>query len=320
MADPEMPNKAREGRLDEIRTCIACNTCMQSIFRKGRLECLVNPSLGREKEMEIKPAEVSKKVIVVGGGPGGLNTAWVAAKRGHDVHLYEKQSVLGGQLVPGSKTDYKRELRTLIRFQKTQIAKYGVTLHLNHEVGADTIKKENPDVVILATGSMPTLPDIEGIEKANVVTFDVILNGNQPDSQKTVIIGGGATGCEIAYHLSESGLQVTVVEMLPLVAKDLEGITKKILLRKLRKNRVKFLTEHKLAKVLDNGVELVAKDDSKVFVEAEKVVVAIGTRPDKRLYKEIEELGYETHLIGDCLEPRTAKEAIYGSAVLGRSI
>jgi 2,4-dienoyl-CoA reductase-like NADH-dependent reductase (Old Yellow Enzyme family)/thioredoxin reductase len=320
MADPEMPNKAREGRLDEIRTCIACNTCMQSIFRKGRLECLVNPTLGREKEMEIKPTEKSKKVMVVGGGPGGLNTAWIAAKRGHDVHLYEKQSVLGGQLVPGSYTDYKKEMRTLIRFQKTQIEKYGVRLHLNHEVSADTIKKENPDVVILATGSLPALPNIEGIEKANIVTFDVILNGNPPDSKKTVIIGGGATGCEIAYHLSESGSQVTVVEMLPVVAKDLEAMTKKILLRKLKENKVKILTEHKLAKVLDNGVELVAKDDSKVFVEAEKVVVAIGTRPDNRLYQEIKELGYETHLIGDCLEPRTAKEAMYESAVLGRSI
>jgi 2,4-dienoyl-CoA reductase-like NADH-dependent reductase (Old Yellow Enzyme family)/thioredoxin reductase len=320
MADPEMPHKAREGRLEEIRTCIACNTCMQSIFRKGRLECLVNPSLGREKEMEIKPAEVSKKVLVVGGGPGGLNTAWVAAKRGHAVHLFEKQSTLGGQLVPGSKTDYKKEMRTLIRFQKTQIEKYGVKLHLNHEVNADTIKEEDPDVVILATGSLPALPNIEGIEKTNVVTFDVILNGSRPDSQKILIIGGGATGCEIAYHLSESGSQITVVEMLPAVAKDLETITRKILLRKLKENNVNILTEHKLAKVLDNGVELVAKDDNRVFVEADQVVVAIGIRPDNRLYDEVKELGYETHLIGDCLEPRTAKDAIYDSAVLGRSI
>ena len=108
--------------------------------------------------------------------------------------------------------------------------------------------------------------------------------------------------------------------MLPKVAKDLEAMTKKILLRKLNQNNVKILIEHKLTKVLDNGVELVAKDDNKVFVEAEKVVVAIGIRPDNRLYEEIKELGYETHLIGDCLEPRTAKEAMYESAVLGRSI
>ena len=211
-------------------------------------------------------------------------------------------------------------MRTLIRFQKTQIEKYGVKLHLNHKVSADTIKKEDPDVVILATGSLPALPEIEGLEKTNVVTFDVVLNGNPPESQNTVIIGGGATGCEIAYHLSENGSQVTVVEMLPQVAKDLETMTKKILLRKLKKNNVKILTEHKLSKLLDKGVELVTKDDGKVFVEAEKVVIAIGIRPDNRLYDEVKELGYETHLIGDCLEPRTAKEAMYDSAVLSRSI
>jgi 2,4-dienoyl-CoA reductase-like NADH-dependent reductase (Old Yellow Enzyme family)/thioredoxin reductase len=320
MADPEMPKKAQEGRLDEIRTCIACNTCMQSIFKKGRLECLVNPELGREKEMELKPAETPKKVMVVGGGPGGLNTAWVAAKRGHQVHLYEKQPMIGGQLITGSTTDYKREMRTMIKFQKTQIEKYGVTLHLNHEVTPDTIKEANPDIVILATGSLPAVPNVEGIGKPNVLTFDVVLNGNPPSSRKTVIIGGGATGCEVAYHLSESGSQVTVVEMLPQVAKDLEAMTKKMLLNKLKENNVKILTEHKLVKVLDSGVELVDKNDHTVFVEADKVVVAIGIRPDTKLYDHIKGLGYETHLIGDCLEPRTAKAAIFDAAILGRSI
>ena len=117
MADPEMPKKAQEGRFDEIRICIACNTCMQSIFKKGQLECLVNPTLGRENEMQIIPARKPRKVMVVGGGPGGMNTAWVAAKRGHEVHLYEKQPFLGGQLVPGSQTPYKREMQSLIHFQ-----------------------------------------------------------------------------------------------------------------------------------------------------------------------------------------------------------
>ena len=139
MADPEMPIKALEGRFDEIRTCIACNTCMESIFRKGRLECLVNPSLGREKEMQITAARKKRRVMVVGGGPAGMNAAWVAAKRGHDVHLYEKQPVLGGQLVPGTKTDYKREMRSLIRFQSKQIEMTGVKCHLNQTVTRETV-------------------------------------------------------------------------------------------------------------------------------------------------------------------------------------
>jgi 2,4-dienoyl-CoA reductase-like NADH-dependent reductase (Old Yellow Enzyme family)/thioredoxin reductase len=320
MADPEMPKKAQEGRLAEIRTCIACNTCMESIWKKGRVECLVNPSLGREKEMAIKPTDNPKKVMVVGGGPGGLNAAWVAAKRGHDVSLYEKQPVIGGQLVPGSLTDYKKELRTLVNFQKTQIEIYGVKLHLNHEVTADTIREVNPDVVIMATGSQPILPDVEGIERESVLPFDIVLNGKQLISKKTAIIGGGPTGCEVAYHLSQSGSQVTLVEMLPKIAIGLEAMTKKILLKKLKENKVTILTQHRLVRVVANGVALHDKDEKEVFVEADKVVIASGIRANTKLYDQVKELGYETHLIGDCLEPRTAKSAIYEAAVVGRSI
>jgi len=116
LADPELPNKAREGRFDDIRICIACNTCMQSIFRKGRIECLVNPSLGREKEMEILHAEHLRKVMVIGGGPGGLNAAGIAAMRGHNVSLYEKNSLLGGQLLIASVSSHKNEMHSLSIF------------------------------------------------------------------------------------------------------------------------------------------------------------------------------------------------------------
>jgi 2,4-dienoyl-CoA reductase-like NADH-dependent reductase (Old Yellow Enzyme family)/thioredoxin reductase len=320
MADPEMPKKAQEGRLAEIRTCIACNTCMESIWKKGRVECLVNPSLGREKEMEIKPTDTPKKVMVVGGGPGGLNAAWVAAKRGHAVSLYEKQPMLGGQLVPGSLTDYKRELRTLINFQKTQIEIYGVELHLNHEVTVYTVQEVNPDVVIMATGSQPILPDVEGIEREIVLPFNVILNGKQAISKKTAVIGGGPTGCEVAYHLSQCGSQVTLVEMLPKIAIGLEAMTKKILLKKLKENNVTIFTEHRLVRVVENGVALFDRNDKEIIVEADKVIIASGIRPDTKLYNQVKELGYETHLIGDCLEPRTAKSAIYEAAIVGRSI
>ncbi len=240
MADPQMPNKARQGRFEEIRTCIACNTCMESIFRKGRLECLVNPFLGREEELNIEKTDCPKKVMVIGGGPGGLNAAWVAAKRGHDVHLYEKEAILGGQLVTGSKTPYKKELETLIRFQKKQVELYGVKCHLGTEATAETVKKEAPDAVILATGSQPSLPPVKGIEKPNVVTFDAVLNGQTRTSRKPVIIGGGATGCELAYHISDAGTPVTVVEMLPKVGGNLETVTRRLLIRKLKDKKVRF--------------------------------------------------------------------------------
>jgi 2,4-dienoyl-CoA reductase-like NADH-dependent reductase (Old Yellow Enzyme family)/thioredoxin reductase len=320
LADPEMPNKAREGRFDEIRTCIACNTCMQSIFKKGRIECLVNPMLGREKEMAFIPTAQPKKVMVVGGGPGGLNVAWVAAKRGHDVHVYEKRSELGGQLVPGSTPGHKTELRSLIRFQKKQAALYGVKCHLNHEVTSEDIQTLNPDVVVLATGSLPALPPVEGIEKDIVLTFEDVLNGAPPPFKNVVVVGGGPTGLELALHLAEYGCAVTVVEILSEVGNGLEAMTKKIILKHLKDNNVALMTDTRLQQIEAHGVVVANKDNQEKRIKAEKVVIAIGTRPDTRLYDKIKSLGYEIHQIGDCLEPRSAKDAIYESAVLGRRI
>ena len=320
LSDPEMPKKAEEGRLEDIRICIACNTCMESIFRRGRVECLVNPSLGREKEMEFIPASTPKKVMVIGGGPGGLNVAWVAAKRGHDVHLYEKQSALGGQLILGSITSYKKELLSLIDFQKTQMEKFGVKCHLNFEVSLDTVKKENPEVIILATGSSPVRPPVPGIEKPIVSTFIEVFNGEAPAKRKTVVVGGGATGCEVALHLAENGCPVTVVEQLPKIGGQLESITKKVLISRMKENGIKSMAGHRLSRVEDNGVFVTDQEGNEVFIEAESVVVSIGNKPDNSLYDQIKSLGMVLYQIGDCLEPRSAKAAIYEGAVIGRAI
>jgi len=320
LADPEMPLKAKNGRLDEIRTCIACNTCMQSIFKKGRIECLVNPMLGREDEMAFIPTKSPKKVMVVGGGPGGLNVAWVAAKRGHTVHVYEKRNVLGGQLVPGSMPGHKAELRSLIHFQIRQTELYGVKCHLNHEVTAKDIKSLDPDVVVLATGSLPAMPAVQGIGKKIVLTYADVLNGGPIPSNRVIVVGGGPTGLELALYLTERGCTVTVIEMLPKIGSGMESITRKVILKKLKKNNAAMLTDARLSKIENNGVVVVNQDNRETFIEAERVVIAIGTKPDTKLYDKVKPLGYKIHQIGDCLEPRSAKDAIYDSAVLGRRI
>jgi len=320
LADPELPRKAQEGRLEDIRICIACNTCMQSIFRKGRIECLVNPGLGREKEMEIHLAKIPKKVMVIGGGPGGLNVAHTAAKRGHYVSLYEKESFLGGQLILGSSSFFKKEMLSLIGFLKKQIEKCNVTCHMNSEVTINMIKENNPDIVIMATGSIPCKPPIEGIELPLVMTVPDIFNGIKTAMKNIIIIGGGATGCEVALELSERGASVTIVEQLPNIGAQIEAITKKIILEKLGKNSVRILTEHRLSKVTEKGVFVTDRNGNELFLEGDNVIIAVGNRPNNNLFDQVKQLGIEVYQIGDCLEVRTAKEAIYEGACIGMAI
>ena len=320
LADPEMPNKVREGRLEEIRPCIACNICMESIFRKGRVECLVNPILGRENSLNFRPAVKTRKVMVIGSGPGGLNAAWIAAKRGHEVHLFEQKEVIGGKLIIGSVPGFKKEISNLIKFLKKQTLMSCVKLHLNCEVTPAVIRTANPDVVILATGAMPSLPPVDGIDSKIVIVVDDILNVRQPDWDRIVMIGGGASGCETALYLAELGCRVTIVEMLSKMASNLETITRKVMLKKLEENKVTMLTGFKLVRILDNGVKISGNDGTEISIEAARVVMAVGNRPDNRLYQQIALSGYEIHRIGDCIEPRSIKQAIYEGTVVGGTI
>jgi pyruvate/2-oxoglutarate dehydrogenase complex dihydrolipoamide dehydrogenase (E3) component len=244
----------------------------------------------------------------------------VAAKRGHDVHVYEKRKELGGQLVPGSMPGHKSELRSLIQFLTKQAALFGVQCHLNYEVTAEDIQAIRPDLVILATGSLPLLPEVEGIENDIALTYEDVLNNEPAGFKNVVVVGGGPTGLELALFMSERGCTVTVIEILPKAGKGLEAMTKKIILSRLKRNRAVILTSTRLLKIEGNGVKVADPDGLDRFIEADKVLVAIGTRPNNQLYDRIKSLGIEIHQIGDCLEPRSAKDAIYESAVLGRKI
>ena len=198
--------------------------------------------------------------------------------------------------------------------------RFGVTCHLNQEVTPDTLKNHAPDVVVLATGSTPVYPQIKGIDNPLVISIDEALDGHSRADGKTVVVGGGPTGCEIALHLSEKGYQVTIVEVLSKLGSQLESMTKKILLRKLMENNVIFKTNCKVIRIEENGVVIAEKDGLQTALPADQVVFSIGNRPEDSLFNQIKSMGYEIHRIGDCLEPRSAKSAIYEGAVLGRAI
>lgn len=320
MADPQLPKKAKAGNYNAIRPCIGCNSCMESIFRNGRLECLVNPVLCHETEMSIRPTATPKKVMVVGGGPSGMTAAWIAAKRGHQVHMFEQGADFGGMLTVGGALCYKNELVDLIRWFKYQIQKYGVQCHLGQSITATTVKRENPDIVILATGSVPLLPDIDGIKSRYVVSIDYFLNKDADVHGLTVIVGGGTTGCELAIHISEAGGRVIVVEISDKICSGLESVTKKVLLRKLNENDVKILTQSQVTRIKADGVFIIDDSYRERYLEAKRVVIATGNKSNNSICQETEALGYEIHFIGDCLRPRTAKAAIYEGFLLGLSI
>jgi NADPH-dependent 2,4-dienoyl-CoA reductase/sulfur reductase-like enzyme len=292
---------------------------MVSIFRYGRVECLVNPAFGREKEMEFHPPEKIRKVMVIGAGPGGLNLAWVAAKRGHQVHLFEKNSTIGGQLSLGSVPSHKKEIQKLILFLQKQAEKYHVHFHLNTDATMDTVRDLDPDVVVVATGSTPLFPTVPGMRSNMVVSAPDVLSTRHLARKKTVVVGGGATGCEVALYLAESGSPVTLIEALPRIGMQLESMTRKVLLKTMREKNVQIHTGCSLKVIEENGI-VMNKDGKESSIEAERVVIAIGCRSDDTFYNAIKGLKYEVYRIGDCLEPRNAKAAIYEGAVIGRSI
>jgi len=324
LADPELPKKAADGNYEDIRWCIACNQgCIDRLLdlEETGISCLVNPSVGKEKEMALTPASRSKKVLVVGGGPGGMEVARVAALRGHEVSLYEKDEKLGGQFKLAAMPPCKQEITKIINYLSIQIKKAGVKVALGKEVTEEIIDELQPEVVVIATGGTPVIPDIPGIEQERVVTAFDVLESKVTPGRSILVIGGGMVGCETADFLGQiMGCRVTLVEALPRVAQDVGDATRHFLLQRLAQRRVKIITSAAVKQLTNDGAILERNGKEETLSGFDTVVLAMGVAPVNGLAEKVRGKTKEMYVIGDAKQPRKALDAIAEAAEIGRKV
>ena len=312
LADPEWPNKVTEGRAEEIRPCIGCfEGCRRRIHEGKALGCAVNPATGQEKELAITPAEKKKSVVVIGGGPGGMEAARVAALRGHRVTLVEQAGELGGNLIPGSVPAFKRDYRLLIRHLALQMKKSGVELLLGKVATAEMIGELRPDAVIVATGGVPIIPDIPGVDNEKVVTVIDLLSGRKEWGKTVILIGGGTVACEFALHASQKGAQVTIVEIADAVASCMYSINRMHLLQLLEEAHIKILTNHRVREIAAAGVTVADRSNNVRLLSADTIGLAAGMKAGADFAQCLRDGVREVFPIGDCAAPRNVMNAIW---------
>jgi len=307
LCDPHWPRKALQGEADRIRPCVACNYCIWRLFQQEDLTCFQNALLGNEYRYRMEPAEKVKKVLVIGGGPGGLEAARVARKRGHRVTLWEKSPSLGGQMRLASIPPHKQTFRRALDWLTREVEREGIEIRLNTAGDSGNIIEEKPDVVILAAGARPIFPDTFSGPK--VMTAWDVLAGKET-GKEVLILGGGMVGLETAEFLSSKGCRVTVVEMLPKPAADMEGTTRALLLERLPASGICLKLSTKVEQVRDGRV-WVESEEGKGCLEAETIVLALGAHPNREILRALEGKVSQLLIVGDCLEPRRAREAIH---------
>lgn len=311
LADPYLPSKVMQNRDDEIVRCLRCFTCMAERAATATRRCTVNPLIGREIEGdEIYPAPVKKKVLVAGGGPGGLYAAYTAAKRGHEVVLCEKESELGGILKSEQALPFKYEMYQLTETYEKMARDAGAEIRLNTEVTKAYVEQEAPDAVIIAVGSTPLVPPIKGLDGENVIIVNNYYKETEKCKDKVIVFGGGLAGCECAIHLGMEGKQVELVEMRDELAPDANVRHRPLLLAEIEKY-VNVHTGLRGVEVSDKGILCKDKDDNDVMIEGETVICALGQRSRFDVVEELRDSAPIVSVIGDAAKVSTITNAVY---------
>ena len=311
LADPEWPNKVKEERAEDIVPCVGCHEgCIARVRKYQHIGCAVNPAAGVERELALLPAERRKSVLVVGGGPAGMEAARVSALRGHKVTLWERQNRLGGNLIPAAVPDFKYDYKLLLDYLTTQIRKLGIAVEFDKEASPESIRDFSPDVVFIATGAAHAIPEIEGIgegmKSGKVMTaVDLLLGGKEP-GKSVVVVGAGLIGCETALYLAKKGRKVTIAGGRRL-AHDMVWGNALDLVKQLDDHKVKILMNHRVVRITETG----ALSANQRF-DADSVVLAVGMNaiqniPVERLEGKVPEI----YAIGDCVSPRHIMHAIW---------
>ncbi len=329
IADPDLPNKAKEGRVDEILPCIACSNCLSEILsvyknldKAVSAFCTVNAMAGKEGRDLLKPAATSKKVFIVGGGPAGLEAARTAALRGHKVKLFEKETETGGWLRVGCLPPHKEEIRTLANSLAVRAQRAGAEIRRNCEANPHIIAEGRPDVLVLALGASSLVPAIPGVNLPKVVLAEDVLTGRKMVYGSVIVIGGGLVGCETAEYLMEKdeGVKaVTILEMLDRLAPTISPTYRPFFLARLKKMGVLAETQATVEEITDKGVMVNRKGVSD-FIPADAVILAVGLKSDQAIAESFRGAAPEVFSIGDCVKPRMIREAVEEGFSLGTRI